>query len=324
MKSVTIVIPTYNNESTLRDCLQSIKNQDYPKKLLKIIIADGGSTDKTLEIAKNYGCKIINNPHKIEEKAKPLAISNYANGEIIGLIDADNILPNDKDWIKKMIMPFKDKNVHFSDTLFFTFRKGDDIITRYNALIGGDDPIISYLGANDRLCYFNGAIVGNYKSINDKGDYFQVVYKKGFVPAGGSNGFFFRKKLFFKVRSDPLNHPVFLRDLVNKGYATIAKVKQGIIHKQDGKIKTFIKKKLRRVRRRSNLEIGRFSLYGITRKQMFLLSLYLITITLPIKDAIIGFMKKRDSAWILHPFLSLILLFIYSYYFFKGIELESE
>lgn len=324
MKSVTIVIPTYNNESTLNECLKSIANQDYPRKLFQVIIADGGSSDKTLVIAKKYGFKIINNPHRIEEKAKPLAISKHAKGEIIGFIDADNFLPDDKNWLKRMIAPFSNKDICFSDTLAFEVRKSDDVITRYNALIGGDDPIASYLRANDRLCYFNGRIVGDSKSITDRGDYYEIVYKKGFVPAAGSNGFFFRKELFHKVKNDPLNHTVFLRDLVNIGYDCVAKVKQGIIHKQDGSIKTFFRKKLRRVKRRGNMEIGRYSTYGINKFRMFLLALYILTVILPIKDAIIGFFHKPDSAWILHPFFSISLLFVYGFYFIKGIELESK
>ncbi|MEK6919148.1 MAG: glycosyltransferase family 2 protein [Nanoarchaeota archaeon] len=325
MKSVTIVLPTYNNESTLNECLKSIANQDYPKKLFQVIIADGGSTDSTIKIIKKYPqFKLIKNPGRIEEKAKPLAITKYAKGEIIGFIDADNFLPSDKGWLKKMVTPFNDKKISFSDTLYFEVRKGDDIITRYNALIGGDDPIASYLGANDRMCYFNGKIVGNKKSIADKGDYYEVVYKKGFVPAGGSNGFFFRKELFYKVKNNPLNHTVFLRDLVNLGYDHIAKVKQGIVHKQDGSLKTFFRKKLRRVKRRSNMEIGRYSTYGVSKSKMLLLGLYIITIILPIKDSTAGFFRKPDLAWILHPFISLALLFVYGFYFLRGIELESE
>jgi len=51
-KPAVSITPTYNSERTLQDCLESIKHQDYPD--VEIIIADGGSTDSTLEIARNY------------------------------------------------------------------------------------------------------------------------------------------------------------------------------------------------------------------------------------------------------------------------------
>jgi glycosyltransferase involved in cell wall biosynthesis len=299
-------------------------SQDYPKKLTQVIVADGGSTDKTLQIIKKYPfVKLIRNPFRIEEKAKPLAIRKYARGEIIAFIDADNILPN-KDFFTRMMSAFDNPEVDFADTLSFTVRKSDDLITRYNALIGGDDPIASYLHANDRLCYFNNRIIGNAKNISDKGDYYLIELDKNNVPAVGSNGFFFRKKLFSKVSNDPLNHTVFIRDLASKGYVTLAKVKQGIVHKQDGKLSTFFKKKLRRVKRRSNLELKRFTTYGVSKKRIILLSIYILTIILPVRDSIVGFIRKPDSAWLIHPFVSLALLFLYGYYYVRGIELESE
>jgi len=51
--TVSVVIPTYNSERTLRDCLESIKHQDYQCEV-EIIIADSGSTGNTLEIARKY------------------------------------------------------------------------------------------------------------------------------------------------------------------------------------------------------------------------------------------------------------------------------
>ena len=49
---VSFVIPTFNSERTLDECLSSISNQDYPD--MEIIVVDNGSDDKTVEIAKKY------------------------------------------------------------------------------------------------------------------------------------------------------------------------------------------------------------------------------------------------------------------------------
>ena len=49
----SVGILTFNSASTLRRALESVKS------FIEIIICDGGSTDGTLEIAKEYGCKII-------------------------------------------------------------------------------------------------------------------------------------------------------------------------------------------------------------------------------------------------------------------------
>ena len=58
-KLVSIIIPTKNNGDILEKSLASIKNLDYPKDKIEVIIVDGHSTDDTVEIAKKYGCKVV-------------------------------------------------------------------------------------------------------------------------------------------------------------------------------------------------------------------------------------------------------------------------
>ena len=97
--SISIITPTYNSAKTLASCLDSIKNQDY-KGDIEIIIADGGSTDSTLEIAQKYTDKIYPNPFKTGEAGKAAGVK-HAKNEIIALIDSDNILPS-RDWLSSM------------------------------------------------------------------------------------------------------------------------------------------------------------------------------------------------------------------------------
>ena len=66
-------------------CYQNFKNYE-------IIIADGGSNDQTLSIAKKYHAKVFKNPLKTAEAGKTMGV-NHAHGKYIALIDSDNILP---------------------------------------------------------------------------------------------------------------------------------------------------------------------------------------------------------------------------------------
>ena len=59
---ISIIIPTLNAARVLEPCLKSIKKQSYKK--YEIIIADGGSSDNTLIIAKKYHCIVIKNKLK--------------------------------------------------------------------------------------------------------------------------------------------------------------------------------------------------------------------------------------------------------------------
>ncbi len=87
---LSIIIPTLNEEEYLPALLESIKKQDFTD--YEIIVADAGSKDKTVEIAKKYGCQIV-----LGERGLPANSRNkgakIAKGDILLFLDADVILP---------------------------------------------------------------------------------------------------------------------------------------------------------------------------------------------------------------------------------------
>ena len=52
---ISVILPTYNNDKVLFNCLDSIFKQDY--KNFEVLIIDGGSSDNTLKIAKQFNTK---------------------------------------------------------------------------------------------------------------------------------------------------------------------------------------------------------------------------------------------------------------------------
>lgn len=86
---VSFIIPTLNAMAMLPTCLRSIQNQDYPPERIEILVADGGSTDNTQEIARSFGARVIHNPERIAEAGKRLALKS-AGGEYVVFVDADN------------------------------------------------------------------------------------------------------------------------------------------------------------------------------------------------------------------------------------------
>ena len=60
---ISVVIPAFNEEKYLPDCLKSLRNQDYTGPY-EIIIADNGSVDETVRIAQNFGARIVSCPEK--------------------------------------------------------------------------------------------------------------------------------------------------------------------------------------------------------------------------------------------------------------------
>ncbi len=314
VKKVTIIIPTKNEEKHIGNCLRSIFAQDYPEKLMQVIVIDNDSTDRTLQIAKEIGAQVIETTLPNEEIKRSFAIKKYAKGEIIGMIDADNYIPEDKSWLRKMMAPFDEKEISATDPVYYIYRKKDNLITRYCSLIGGDDPVAIYLGLNDHYCYINNTIAGHLKKIEDKGGYYEITLDDRKVPALGMNGFFFRKKIFDASPMDTFLHPVFVYEMVKRGHNKIAKVKQGIIHIQPSNIRTYFRKKLRRVRRRKSGELKWDYNYGLTKKDFVKTSFYIGSVILPIKDSVIGFIKKPSIAWFFHPLSTFILFASYIYY----------
>ena len=103
MKKVSVVILTKNCEDTIRDCLESIRRNNY--KNTEIIIIDGHSSDKTIEIAKKYTNKIFFDEGKgFFGKARNLGISK-AEGDIILFISGDAYI--EKNYIKNLLKNMK-------------------------------------------------------------------------------------------------------------------------------------------------------------------------------------------------------------------------
>lgn len=89
---VSISVPTYNSEKTLGLCLNSIKNQTYKK--LEINIIDGGSKDKTIEVAKKNGVEniVICTGSLLESRYEGVKL---AKGKYVLILDSDQILKDD-------------------------------------------------------------------------------------------------------------------------------------------------------------------------------------------------------------------------------------
>lgn len=101
-KKVSIVIPVYNVEKYLEQCLENIINQTY--KNIEIILVNDGSTDNSEDICKKYlydnRVKIINKKNGGLSEARNYGIKS-ATGEYIAFVDSDDVIS--KDFIEVMI-----------------------------------------------------------------------------------------------------------------------------------------------------------------------------------------------------------------------------
>ena len=127
---VSFVIPVLNSEKTLAECLEAIRAQTLPPGIEReIVVADADSSDSTLEIARAHGADVItDNPLKTGEAGKTAGIK-AAHGDVIALVDSDNILPG-PDWLARMTAPFADPDVVATEPIAYTARPRDPAPTR--------------------------------------------------------------------------------------------------------------------------------------------------------------------------------------------------
>jgi glycosyltransferase involved in cell wall biosynthesis len=88
LPSVTLVVPIFNEEGRIRRLLNSIRGQRYPQDRIEIVVPDGGSTDRSREICREYMCQIVANPHRDQESGKRIGCL-AASGELHMYLDAD-------------------------------------------------------------------------------------------------------------------------------------------------------------------------------------------------------------------------------------------
>jgi len=105
---ISVVIPTFNEEENIAQCLVSLCHQTIPRNEYEIIVVDGGSKDATCEIARKYADKVFTQTSKKVGGARNDGVKE-AKGDIIATTDADCILP--RDWIQRIGEDFKNPAV---------------------------------------------------------------------------------------------------------------------------------------------------------------------------------------------------------------------
>lgn len=107
MTTVSVVIPCFNEEKTIALLLDAIYQQSYPTEMMEVVIADGMSTDRTLEVIANYShshehlvIKVVDN----RERNIPAGLNRAieaSKGSIIVRMDAHSI--PDHDYVERAV-----------------------------------------------------------------------------------------------------------------------------------------------------------------------------------------------------------------------------
>ncbi|MDD1725148.1 MAG: glycosyltransferase [Methanospirillum sp.] len=143
---ISVIIPAYNEEKRIERSLSALCSQTVPRDHYEIIVVDGGSHDKTREIATQYADQVF-----IQESARVAGARNdgfnRSQFDLVATTDADSIVA--ENWVESVIKSFSDPNVVLSFGPVTSIEKTPEN-RRYSLLFNG----LMKLGAYSRLYYY--------------------------------------------------------------------------------------------------------------------------------------------------------------------------
>jgi glycosyltransferase involved in cell wall biosynthesis len=92
LKKVSVIIPALNEEKLLPSTLESVNSQTY--RNFEVIVKDGLSADKTVDIARKYGARIVSLRDSSAGEARNQG-AQHASGSIFVFLDADTLMASD-------------------------------------------------------------------------------------------------------------------------------------------------------------------------------------------------------------------------------------
>ncbi len=110
--TVAVIVPCWNEESTITSTLQSLLTLDYPTNKLEIIVVNDGSTDNTLAVANTFAntenLRVFTKVNGGKHSAMNFALEK-TSAEIVGCLDADSFV--EPDALKAIVCHFKNEHV---------------------------------------------------------------------------------------------------------------------------------------------------------------------------------------------------------------------
>ncbi|ADN35433.1 glycosyl transferase family 2 [Methanolacinia petrolearia DSM 11571] len=101
---ISVVVPTFNEEQNIVNCLESLQKQTIPRDSYEIIVVDGNSKDKTRDLAEPLADIVMIQTSKKVGGARNDGAA-VSSADIIATTDADCVIP--EDWLEKIIRSFE-------------------------------------------------------------------------------------------------------------------------------------------------------------------------------------------------------------------------
>lgn len=303
---VSLVLGILNADRTLEECLKSIFQQDFSKSRYEVIIVDGGSDDRTLEISKKFmrkhkNIKLLHNLHKLSEgrgMSKDIGVQ-ASEGKIVIFLDHDNIILG-KNWLTEILEPFDNPQIMASQSLLKS-QRSDSNFLKYVNEIGVEDPfavqysLVSQIVLNPK----------KFKTIKER--YYKFDLNKSNILFFGANGCAFRKSVFPKIGGYTRDVDVSA-SMAHKNMSIAVPLSPRLYHKTSNNLFSFLKKKgvyfYRFINKEYKVKTFKWTEVGSPPSKVRFLLMVLLNLTIIVEFMKIlpQFIKSRNFFWLLHPF----------------------
>jgi glycosyltransferase involved in cell wall biosynthesis len=297
----SLMLPVLNEAARLHAVLDSIRRQRYPAECVELLVADGGSSDGTAAIARDFGARVFHNPIRRAEPGAGMLLAQ-ATGDVAMWLAADNAFARD-DFLEKMSRPFADPQITAAFPALVSTAQDGGTTRYFNAFT---DPFnhFMYGGGTSPASYRR-----TYRVKRRAADYVVYDFSAGPRPLVAlAQGFTIRLP-YRKPPGTDEDDVAPVETLLANG-AQIAFVENAALeHHTVRDIGDALRKFGPRFRARmtdSDQPVwGRLRESQRTRRlRAYLWPFYSVSFVLPAIAAVAGLVRDRRAEWLYHPFVS--------------------
>ena len=288
---VSVIMPTLNAGAILANCLDSIARQTYPREKIEIILADAHSTDRTREIAKEFGATVLDDDGKNMEEGKRLAL-RHATGEYIIFVDADNEITH-PDYFELAVKALATHPQALGvEGYYLSSPKMSSFCAYLTALLHISDPICWLMSTNPILVARDGDV-----------ERWELPQKSFSYPLG-ANGFVYRRSDLQSVQANEKFQDTHIAlFLMKNGKREWLRIRgRGVYHYYIQTLWKFVQK-----RRRATVHFLRVQkempVNWMKEKPpvpLWLAATYCVTVIGPLFHIVRGIFRDGDWRWLWH------------------------
>jgi len=209
---ISVIIPTYNSSLTLKECLDAVFNSNF--KNFEVIMISDNSIDNSVQIAKQYQCRIIELPQNKGPAFARNVGADSAKGDLLFFIDSDVIIKDNA--LVHINDTFDNKEINVVQGIYSHNPTYKNIVTQYQQSF---------------YCYYTWH--ENKEHTSTLVSMCFAIRKKLFLDCKGFNT---------KIKSATAEDEEFGYNLIDKGNKILISRELNVEHRVNYTLKKFIKR----------------------------------------------------------------------------------